>query len=411
MSRLDASTQAQTTRVRTASGDRLRIDLQEASGALADLGTFLPLSVALSLTCGVDFGLILIFAGLMNVLAGVRFRQPIPVQPMKAIAAVAIASGLSAGEIASAGVWMGLGVLGLAVSGGMERIARAIPRPVVRGIQVGIGLKLLSESAGWLRDLPAVGWDSWLAAGLVGALLAWSFWRRRPLILYVFGLGLVVAWVAGSEVNVGLAIGLPSFPLVQPTAGEWWSGLTRGAVPQLPLTLLNSVVAVCALSGDYFPGRGIGPRRMAVQIGLMNLLSAPLGGMPMCHGAGGLAAQYRFGARTGGSVVLLGTAMVVLGLFVGSSLGLLLVDYPRSILTVMVLCAGVSLAAPARDCLRGASLAILAATALVFVAVSPVVGVAVGVLATATARAVQAGRLVSDGVRPVPSIRHSTSVA
>ena len=356
----------------------LRFTLRELSGSLGDLGTFLPLSVAMALACGMDIGLIFIFAGLMNIATGLVFRQPIPVQPMKAIAAVAIAEGLSAGAIASAGMVMGVGVFTLAIFGGVDWIARSIPKPVVRGIQAGVGVKLAWTGMQWLGPLPAIGWDSWLVAGVVGGLVLTMMSRRQPILLYVFVAGFVLLGFGPSGAYQHLAFHLPAFQVVTPTAGEWWTGLTRGAIPQLPLTLLNSVIAVCALSGDYFPGRGVAPRRMATSVGLMNLLCVPFGGMPMCHGAGGLAAQYRFGARTGGSVVMLGAMKVIAGLLLGGMLLTTLQHYPASILAVMVVFAGVTLARAAKDCLRGRALLIVAAMVGLILAVNTLTGFVIG---------------------------------
>jgi len=404
MSHLNASIRTLSPTVVARRDGGLRFNLQELSGSLGDLGTFLPLTVALTLSCGMDLGLIFIFAGLMNVVTGLWFRQPLPVQPMKAIAVLAIAGGLSADEIAAAGVLTGLIVLALALTGGVDRITRAIPKPVVRGIQVGVGLKLAWEGVAWLLKLPAIGLDSWLVALIIGVIVALSFRHRQPVLLYLFMMGFGLLWLARPDAYQDLALKLPAFHLIQPGAAEWWGGLTRGAVPQLPLTLLNSVVAVCALSADLFPGSGIAPRRMAASVGLMNLLCAPFGGMPMCHGAGGLAAQYRFGARTGGSVIMLGAIKIVVGLLMGASLGSLLVVYPRSILAIMVLFAGVSLAAPALDCIRGTSLLVLLATTLAFIWASPMLGVGVGLLVAGVCHAVNAHRGAASSKSHVPIV-------
>ncbi len=332
--------------------DALRFDPRELSGSLGDLGTFLPLAVAMALTCGMDLGLIFIFAGLMNVMTGLWLRQPVPVQPMKAIAAVAIAEGLSPGAIASAGMLTGAAVLALAMSGGIDRLVRLVPPAVIRGIQAGVGLKLAWKGLVWLGAMPVVGWDSWLVAGIVAAVVLFSLGRRQPVLLYIFVAGFGLLWLGHPDAYRGFTTQWPAFHVVQPTGREWWTGLSLGAVPQLPLTLLNSVIAVCALSSDYFPGRGIAPRRMAASVGLMNLLCVPFGGMPMCHGAGGLAAQYHFGARTGGSVVMLGGLKIAAGVLLGGMLLTTLRAYPVSILGVMVIVAGLTLAAAARAALR-----------------------------------------------------------
>lgn len=351
----------------------LRFNAQELAGSLGDLGTFLPLAVGLTVVCGMDLGLILIFAGLMHIFSGWRFRQPMPVQPMKAIAAVAITEGLMPGEIAAAGLLMGLFVLALALSGTVDAIVQRVPKSVVRGIQAGVGLKLALKGVAWLTGvdlvqwqwneaLPLLGFDSLVVAFMAFALIAWPRLRRWPILLIVFVAGLGLAGVGHPTMLETLHLNWPQFQVVVPEAQAWWAGLWRGALPQLPLTLLNSVVAVCALSADLYPGRGVAPRRVATSVGLMNLLAVPFGGMPMCHGSGGLAAQHRFGARTGGSVIMLGIMKVAAGLLLGVGFLPLLQAYPRSILAVMLLFAGVTLARPARDSLRSLPLNIVVVT-------------------------------------------------
>ena len=113
--------------------------------------------------------------------------------------------------------------------------------------------------------------------------------------------------------------------------------------------MLNSIVAVCALSADLFPDRAASPRKVALSIGVMNLVGAPFGAMPMCHGAGGLAGQYRFGARTNGSILFLGSVKIMLALFFGSSLLALAVAFPASILGIMLAVSGVELASSIRE--------------------------------------------------------------
>lgn len=359
--------------------ERFRFNLRELSGSLGDMGTFLPLTLAMALASGMDLGLIFIFAGLMNVVTGFWFGQPLPVQPMKAIAAVAITEGLTAGAIASAGLTLGVALVALAMVGAVDWIGRSIPRPVVRGIQLGIGLKLAWSGLAWCSALPTVGWDSWLIAIIVVAVLALSAWRQWPVLVGVFLAGFILLGIAHPSAYGNWSIVWPRFHVVVPTANEWWMGMTRGSIPQLPLTLLNSVIAVCALSGDYFPGRGIAPRRMAVSVGLMNLLCVPFGGMPMCHGAGGLAAQHHFGARTGGSVIMLGTMKIVAGLLLAGPLASTLRHYPRSILAVLILFAGMTLASAARDCLRRPHLLILIATAGPILLWNTLAGVLLGI--------------------------------
>ncbi len=367
----------------------IRFNWAELSGSLGDLGTFLPLALALSVTCGLDLGLIFIFAGLMHIMSGWLFRQPVPVQPMKAIAAVAIAEGLMPGEIAAAGMLMGVLMLALALSGGVDAAVKRVPRPLVRGIQAGVGLKLALTGVAWITGVNLVKWRiagglPWWGADSVGialgaaVLLLWPRLRRIPMLLVIFAAGFVlIAWAKPGAWG-DLHLQWPAFHVLAPSGDQWMAGLWRGALPQLPLTLLNSVVAVCALSADYFPGRGLAPRRVAASVGLMNLLAVPFGGMPMCHGSGGLAAQHRFGARTGGSVIMLGTFKIIAGLVFGAGLVGVLKLYPLSILAVMLILAGIALMKPARDSLHGRALAVVVTTAIVIVMFNTAIGVLAG---------------------------------
>ncbi len=367
---------------------RCRFTLSEFSGALGDLGTFLPLVLAMSIVCGMELGSILVLAGLACVVTGLWSAQPIPVQPMKAVAAVAITERLAAGEIAAAGLIVGALMLALALTGSVDWLCRAVPRTIVRGIQLGVGVKLVLTGLDWLMGwkagaaggLPLVGWDSLLVAAIVGGLLLLPALGRIPLLLLVFLGGFGLLHLAHPGLYAQVTLRVPRLVWTFPSGSEWLPGLVHGALPQLPLTLLNSVVAVCALSQDYFPGRGIAPKPTALSIGLMNLLSAPLGGAPVCHGAGGLAAQYRFGGRTGGGMVMIGLVKVAAGLLFGATLVSVLSAYPVSILAVMLVFAGVALGAIVRDVRGSADWLVVGLTAVLIVLVNTLTGFAIGAL-------------------------------
>ena len=323
---------------------RFSFSLQEFSGSLGDLGLFIPLVVAVALSTNMNLGTILIAAGLMNILTGYWFRQPIPVQPMKAIAAVAITGGMTQGDVVAAGIGMAILLGILAGTGGIDFIRRYIPNALVRGIQLGVGLKLAEKGLEWILELPTLGTNSIVMAVIVGALLLFFLIKKIPGLLFVFISGFLLLYIEQPGLYSGLAFSLPPLTIIMPTAGEWQVGLLQGALPQLPLTLLNSVIAICALSADYFPGRGIKPQKMAASVSLMNIICMPFGAIPMCHGAGGLAAQYSFGARTGGSVVMLGIIKLLLGLFIGGFLLHVLQSYPYALLAPMLIFAGIELA-------------------------------------------------------------------
>jgi MFS superfamily sulfate permease-like transporter len=263
-------------------------------------------------------GSVLFFAGLANVLVGLAFNQPIPVQPMKAIAAVAIAEGLAPGEIAASGFLTGVIMLVLVLTGLVTAAERWIPRPVVRGIQLGVGLKLAAKG---VTMALAGGWwelDGCLLA-LAAALLVLATARspRFPSALILLVAGIVLIPLERLDVLAEASLGWAGPVWIWPGLEQWHLGLTRLALPQLPLTLLNSVIAVCALSSDLFPGRGVPTRSMAISVAVMNLGTCLFGAMPSCHGSGGLAGQHRFGARTGGSMVVLGLCKMGLGILFG----------------------------------------------------------------------------------------------
>ena len=358
---------------------RMRFDLRELAGSLGDLGTFLPLTVAMSAATGLDLGWMLVGAGLMNIASGIAFRLPVPVQPMKAIAAVAIAEGLSSGAVVAAGWVMGVVLTLLAVTGLMPWIDKVIPRVVVRAIQLGIGLKLLWSGIGWLSEPGVWGFDGIAIAIALGVILLLGVFRGWPMVLPVFLAGFALIGFGHPEVYRSLGLTLPKLQWVTPTSTDWSAGVLQGALPQLPLTLLNSVIAVCALTGDYFPGRAVPPRRMALSVGLMNLLCVGWSGLPMCHGSGGLAAQYRAGARTGGSVVVLGGFKVLAGLAFGASLMPLLSVYPAAVLGPLVGLAGVALAHAGWRALRGWDWAVALPAALIMVLTHTLYGFLVGV--------------------------------
>lgn len=331
-----------------------RLDRNEIAGSLGDLGTFLPLLVGMASQNGLNFASALFFAGLFNVITGLVYSIPMAVQPMKAIAAVALAEGLTVPQILAAGASVSFIVLILACTGGIDWLNRCVPKSVVRGLQLALGLTLLMKGLQMVAGTQ-VWWaaDSIMTGLISGALvLAWFHSRRVPVALVLFALGLLIAVATRPELlsSIGIGVTLPAWtPL---SWSDFESAFWKATLPQIPLTTLNSVVAVCALSADLFPNRPASPRSVAVSVGMMNLISCWFGAMPMCHGAGGLAGQYRFGARTNGSILFLGTIKMILAVLFGSSLMLLCAAFPLSVLGVLLMFSGSELALVTRDQIR-----------------------------------------------------------
>ncbi|KAI5273760.1 hypothetical protein E4T47_03067 [Aureobasidium subglaciale] len=319
--------------------------LNELSGALGDLGTLLPLLIALTLTDSISLSATLVFSGIANIATGAAFGIPLPVQPMKAIAAIAISQSYTKTENISAGLFVG---------GLLKWFGRVVPIPVVRGIQMGAGLALVISAGGGL--LKPLGWispswsDNWLwaMAAFVSLLLS-SLISRVPYALLVFLLGLMLGGIQlasshSPQERSGFHTWHPR--VYTPSPSDFYKGAFEAGLPQLPLTTLNSILAVTSLSASLFPSYPPTPSNteIGLSVGIANLVGCWFGAMPVCHGSGGLAGQYRFGARSGASIMILGLVKLILGLTAGESIIPLLQRFPKSLLGVMVLAAGVELA-------------------------------------------------------------------
>ena len=330
--------------------------LAELSGSLGDLGTLLPLMIAMALKGSIDLPATLVFSGLTNIFTGAYYGLPLPVQPMKAIAAIAISQNFSKQETMAAGLTMGIAVFLLSATGSLRWLNRVVPVPVVKGIQVGAGLALVI-SAGSSLIVPlgwtSPGWDNRILSIAAFVLLVFAaLVPKLPYALLVFMFGLVIAATQSSDTRTA-GIWHPSITV--PHNRDWRTGAVEAAIPQLPLTTLNSILAVTSLSASLFPTFPPTPSTTSVgfSVALANLVGCWFGAMPICHGSGGLAGQYRFGARSGASIIILGLVKLILGLFVGEAIVPLLQSFPKSLLGVMVLAAGVELAKVAQSVTEG----------------------------------------------------------
>ncbi|KAM0697811.1 hypothetical protein Q7P36_002665 [Cladosporium allicinum] len=307
--------------------------------------------IALSVTGSIDLSSTLVFSGLANIITGVVFGVPLPVQPMKAIAAVAISQKFTKDETAAAGLVVSFAVLALSVTGLLHWLHRVVPVPVVKGIQVGAGLSLaISAGSTLIQPLawhtPALDNRLWAAAAFL-ILITATLIPRFPYALLVFLLGLVLAASQATTTTpetAGTTFWHPH-PFI-PSKETWLPSALSAALPQLPLTTLNSILAVTSLSASLFPSFPPPPSTTSLgfSVALSNLVGCWFGAMPVCHGSGGLAGQYRFGARSGASIIFLGSIKLLLGLFAGDAVVPLLQRFPKSLLGIMVLAAGVELA-------------------------------------------------------------------
>ncbi|KAK5987421.1 Molybdate transporter 2 [Cladobotryum mycophilum] len=337
--------------------------LAEISGSFGDLGTLLPLMIALAVKGYIDLGSTLVFSGIFNVLTGMFFGIPLPVQPMKAIAAAAISSreDPSMGVVIAAGQWVAVGVLFLSVTGLLRYAVTVVPIPVVKGIQLGAGLSLILGAGSSL--LQPLQWIHPVLDNRIWALIAFfALILTQRIPRFPYALSFLVLALLFSLIQVATSHhSLPWFDIWRPKFVQpAWIGVGDApalwmAIGQLPLTTLNSIIAVSALSSDLLPELPTpSVTSVGLSVALMNLTGTWFGAMPVCHGAGGLAAQYRFGARSGASVIFLGILKILLGLLFGRTLVDLLTQYPKSLLGIMVLASGLELAKVGHTLNKGA---------------------------------------------------------
>lgn len=353
---------------------------REVGGACGDLGTFVPLVVGAIAVGGISAAGVLFGFGALLVASGLFYGLPMAVQPMKAIAALLATGQLDAGAMAASGILIGLVLTALALTGTIERLARFVPWSVTAGLQLGLGLALASIG---LRLALSAPWLGVAVGASLLALLALRAGAAAPLLL------IAATLVAGSELPDGLAPVFTLPPLVVPTWHDVWTGLERAAIPQLPLTLTNAVIVTAALTRTLHPGRAgrSSERNLALTTGIGNLVLAPFGAMPMCHGAGGVQAHWRYGARTGAAPVALGAALLVLALGFADGTAMVLAAIPAAAVGAMLVMAGADLAISRRlfDA-RPSCWPVIGATAAGTLIADPAVGLLAG-LATEGLRA------------------------
>ncbi len=322
----------------------------EVAGAFGDLGTLIPFVVGYVTLNKMDPLGILVAFGLFKIFVGLYFRTPVPVQPMKAIGGMAIAhpEAVTHGMIWGSGIFTGLFWLLMGSTGAITWIEKITTKPVVRGIMLGLGLTFVVEGLEMMREAPFVA-----LGGVILTLLLLNS-RRLPAMLCLLAYGTVIAFAQKPGLLHDLTNLSIRFRLPQLTFGRMsWQDLLAGFVilglPQAPLTLGNAIIGTVAENNQHFPDRKVRAKTISIDHGVMNLVSTFLGGIPMCHGAGGMAGHIRFGARTGGALVILGVIVLLIGLFLSDSVSLILQVFPRSILGVILFFAGVELALVVKD--------------------------------------------------------------
>ncbi len=325
-----------------------RYNKMEWAGAFGDIGTLIPFVVAYITIVKIDpLGLLFMF-GFSLIVAGFYYRTPIPIQPMKAIGAAAIAGGISPAALYGSGLTTGLFWLLAGTTGILKPISKLATKPVVRGIMLGLGLSFMVDGVHRMKTAP-------ILAGI--ALVVTYLLLTNPKLPAMFVLlliGIASAPIMNPQIiselaKIHIGFRLPVFSLHMISWNDIVMGTLLFTIPQIPLTLGNAVIAITAENNELFPDRKVTEKKIAISQGIMNLASPFFGGIPMCHGAGGMAGHVRFGANTGGALVILGTVLIGIALLFSESVSIIFKIFPNAILGVILFFAGSELALVVRD--------------------------------------------------------------
>jgi xanthine/uracil/vitamin C permease (AzgA family) len=361
----------------------IRFDRNELAGAFGDIGTDLPLLVGVILAAKLDAASTLIVFGGMQILTALFYQMPMPVQPLKAMAALVIAQKIGGEILFGAGLAIGVVMLVLSLSGALAWFSKAIPKAVVRGIQFGLGLQLALLS---LKDyVPSDGALGYALASVAFLITLFLLGNRKypaSLVVILLGIGYTVAFHSEALFeSTSVSISLPKFFV--PTWEHIATGFVLLALPQIPLSIGNSLLATKQTARDLFPEKQLSIQQIGLTYSAMNLISPFLSGVPICHGSGGMVGHYTFGGRTGGSVVLYGLLYLVLGLFFASGFKQVVNIFPLPILGVILFFEGISLIKLLGDLLgekKSFFVALLTGVLAVGVPYGYVVGLVIGTL-------------------------------
>jgi MFS superfamily sulfate permease-like transporter len=317
-------------------------NLRELAGSMGDFGTLFPLAIGYIVVCGLNPAGFLVMMGLANIVSGIVYRLPMPIEPMKVLAVVAIAQHWSPSMVYASAFAMGIIWLFFAVTGIVGWIAKVTPNSVIRGIQAALGVLLAIEAFKML--------STWWILGMLSIFIVLILRQNRyaPAAIALMVLGIAMVLIQGQFQHLGSPhISLPTFTSFR--LEEVWQTLLLAGFAQIPLTVTNATIATSSLIKTYWPDKPVSVRQLSWNQGIMNLILPFIGGMPMCHGAGGLAGQYYFGARTGGTNIFEGLIEISLGLFLASSIADLFAVFPTAIIGAMMFLVGVELTKFAKD--------------------------------------------------------------
>ena len=314
-------------------------NLRELAGSMGDFGTLFPLAIGLIAVCRLDPVALFVMIGLTNIVTGIIYRLPMPVEPKKVVSVAAIAQSWSASMVAASGLGLGILWLLITATGVLKKLVEITPVYLIRGIQLALGIMLGVEAVRMMWPEP------WLGLLAIGIILLLRENRYAPAAIVIVLGGMLLMLARGDlQGQIAFGVSLPRFAV--PSWSDVWRSMVYAGFAQVPLTLTNAVMATATMIRDLFPEKQVSEQKLMLNMGVMNIASSFFGGMPMCHGSGGLAGQYYFGARTGGTNILEGLIEIGLGVFLGKSLLSVLTAFPMPLIGGMMFMVGLQFVKP-----------------------------------------------------------------
>jgi hypothetical protein len=348
-------------------------NLRELAGSMGDFGTLLPLAIGYIVVVGLNPAGFLVMMGLTNIILGLVYKLPMPLQPKKVVAAAAISQKWSPGLVYGTGLGLGIVWLLLFFTNLIEKIAKYTPKCVIRGILLALGISLAITGFGMMKSGLILG-----IASIILILLLRNN-RRAPAAIILVLLGLVIMAFKG-QLFGAIDFGFTLPPFIIPSLKNVYEGMILAGIAQIPLTITNAVIMVAALIKEYFPKRPVSEKKILFNMGIMNVTVPFFGGFPMCHGAGGLAGQYSFGARTGGTDIMEGLIEISLGLFFSGSIVALFSAFPMSIVGAMLIFVSFQLVKFIKDVRIKKEIFVMLITAVLSVITNMAIGFATGII-------------------------------
>lgn len=312
---------------------KFKFNRQEFAGSFGDMGTDFPLVIGLITICHVSTSNTLLLFGICQILTGLIYRLPMPVQPLKYMAMIMLTQKLSPNILYAGGFCIGFMMLLLSATNLLSWVRKHLSLIVIRGIQLGLALTLIKLS---LTEYLHIQSEHEVIIYTVSLLIGLPVFhlKKFPSSLIMITLGILYSFYFRETVT--LKTSFPQFDFSYEFFKYLPQGLVLLAIPQLALSLSNSVFATEQTIKDLFPEEKISVKKIGITYSILNIVSPLLNGIPLCHGSGGLVGHYTFGGRTGTSVIIYGLFYIIIGCFFSQSFQDVITYFPLPVLAAIL---------------------------------------------------------------------------